>query len=37
MQGAKYESCCMVVTLNDDALDDAMGAFTQHVAYSSEG
>ena len=32
MQGAKYEACCMVVTLNDDAFHDAMEALTQHVA-----
>ena len=32
MQDAKYESCCMVVTLNDNAFYDAMGALTQHVA-----
>ena len=32
MQGAQYESCCMFVSLNDDAFHDAAGTLTQHVA-----
>ena len=32
MQGVKYESARMVVPLDDDALNDAVGTLTQHVA-----
>ena len=32
MQGAQYKSCCMFVSLNDDAFHDAAETITQHVA-----